>query len=174
MPFRKKVRIYFDQGDPAQIAFYGQHSIIVQRVMEDYIRSLGIPWESWYKSERLFMPVVRLRNEYKKPLFPGEEYIAELQVTHVGKSSVGFFYKILTLKEELCCVVEAVYVCSDRRRMKSRPLPPEWVIILKKALKKAPAPPPPAAESSNKDTRDRGNRPSRRRGLSPEAGAQKA
>ncbi len=136
MPFRKKVRIYFDQGDPAQIAFYGQHSIIVQRVMEDYIRALGISWEGWYKSDQLFMPVVRLRNEYKKPLFPGEEYIAELQVAHVGKSSVGFLYKILTLKEELCCIVEAVYVCADRRRLKSRPLPPEWASILKKALER--------------------------------------
>ena len=134
MPFRKKVRVYFDQGDPAQIAFYGEHSIIVQRVMEDYIRALGIPWDEWYANKEIFMPVVKLRNEYKKPLFPGREYTAELQVAHIGKSSVGFSYKILSLKEELCCTVDAVYVCVDRSLLKSRPLPENWAALLKKAL----------------------------------------
>ncbi len=132
MAFRKKVRIYFDQGDPARIAFYGQHSIIVQRVMEEYIPSIGIPWEDWFGNNELFMPVVKLNNVYKKPLFPGKEYIVEFSIIHVGKSSVGCNYNILNLKEEICCVINIVYVCVDGTHLKSRPLPKKWSLILEK------------------------------------------
>ncbi len=131
MAFKKKVKIYFDQGDPARITFHGQHSIIVQRVMEEYISFIGIPWADWFENEDLFMPVVKLNNEYKKPLFPGKEYFVELHIVHIGTSSLGFTYKILTLKEEVCCIVEAVYVCVDRVHFKSKPLPKKWVSLLK-------------------------------------------
>ena len=137
MPFRKKVRIYFDQGDPAQVAFYGQHSIIVQRVMEDCIPLLGIPWKDWYGNKNLFMPIVKLHNEYKKPLLPGKDYIVEILITHVGKSSLGCSYKIFSLKKELCCTVSAVYVCTDRLLWKSRPFPKKWLPLLKKVKESA-------------------------------------
>ena len=131
MAFRKKVKIYFDQGDPARIAFHGEHSIIVQRVLEEYIPSIGISWEDWFSNNEVFMPIVKLNNEYKKPLYPGKEYIVELNLTHVGKSSVGCGYRILTLEEEACCIVEAVYVCVDKTSFKSKALPKKWQTILK-------------------------------------------
>jgi len=134
MSFRKQVKVYFDQGDPARIAFHGQHSIIVQRVLEEYIPSIGIPWEEWFENHNLFMPVVRLNHEYKKPLIPGKTYTVEIQITHVGTSSVGCRYKILDIKEDVCCVIEAVYVCVSRDHFKSKPLPKKWVSLLKEHL----------------------------------------
>lgn len=132
MKFRKKVRTFFDQGDPANIVFHGQHSIIVQRVLEAYIPELGISWDDWFKNKKIFMPVVQLNNEYKKPLHPGRDYFVEVQVHHVGTSSVGCYYRILDLKEEVCCVVTAIYVCVEKSTFKSCNLPDAWRAILEK------------------------------------------
>lgn len=133
MPFRKKIRIYFDQGDPANIAFHGQHTLIVQRVMEEYIQKIGIPWKSWYKNKDIFIPVVHYNIHFKKPLIPGDEYFVDIQFTHVGTSSLKVNYKILTLKEVTCCNVVAVYVCVDSKKFKSRPFPTRWKSCLQKA-----------------------------------------
>lgn len=136
MPFRKKIRIYFDQGDPANIAFHGQHTIIAQRVMEDYIQDLGIPWEDWYRNKDLFIPVVHYDIQFKKPLIPGNEYFVEVQIEAVGISSVSVNYKILSLKEEDCCLISATYVCVSSKEFKSQPLPEKWKSLLENALEK--------------------------------------
>ncbi|MGI9548759.1 MAG: acyl-CoA thioesterase [Bdellovibrionales bacterium] len=132
MAFRKQVKIYFDQGDPARIVFHGQHSIIVQRVLEDFIPEIGIPWEDYFDNKDIFMPLVRLNHEFKKPLYPGETYNVEIQIQHIGRSSLKFEYQILDLKDACCCVIESVYVCTNPKNFKSKPLPEKWVELLKK------------------------------------------
>ena len=139
MPFRKKVRIYFDQGDPANIAFHGQHTIIAQRVMEEFICQIGIPWKDWYRSHELFIPVVRYDIHFKKPLIPGDEYFVDVQLARVGESSLTIDYNILNLKEVLCCSILAVYVCVSAKKWKSRPFPKEWKALLTKAMQNPPS-----------------------------------
>ena len=132
MAFRKKVRIYFDQGDPAHIAFHGQHTIIAQRVMEEYVENIGIPWKEWYASKDIFLPVVEFLIQFKKPLHPGEEYFVDVQFEKVGHKSLTTKYKILSLKEEVCCLIKAVYVCVDARLFKSQAFPKHWLPLLQK------------------------------------------
>ena len=135
MAFRKKVRIYFDQGDPAHIAFHGQHTIITQRVMEEYVESLGIPWKEWYDNKELFLPVAQFNIQFKKPLYPGKEYLVEVQFVHIGRSSIKTEGRILTLQDEnICCTISAAYVCVGSDNFKSRPFPKHWVPLLKAAL----------------------------------------
>ena len=134
MSFRKKIRIYFDQGDPANIAFHGQHTLIVQRVMEDYIQKIGIPWKSWYRNRSIFIPVVHYDIHFKKPLIPGKEYFVEIQLSRLGTSSLTVAYKILSLKEVLCCSVLATYVCVSSKKFKPRPFPKKWKTLLQKAI----------------------------------------
>ena len=138
MPFRKKVRIYFDQGDPANVAFHGQHTIIAQRVMEEYIRQIGIPWKDWYRNKDIFIPVVHYDIHFKKPLIPGEEYFVDVQLARVGKSSLTVNYKILSLEEVLCCSILTTYVCVSAKEWKSQPFPKEWKLFLQKAMKNHP------------------------------------
>ena len=135
MSFRKKVRIYFDQGDPANIAFHGQHTLIVQRVMEDYIQKIGIPWKSWYRNKNIFIPVVHYDIHFKKPLIPGEEYFVDIQLNRIGTSSLTVNYKILSLEEKLCCSVLATYVCVSAKKFTPRPFPKKWKILLQKAIR---------------------------------------
>ena len=133
MSYRKKIQVYFDQGDPANITFHGEHPVIAQRVFEEcVVKKFGISWNDWFRNSEFVMPVVKLHTDYKKPLHPGEEYFVDLIVTYVGQSSIRCEYKILTLKEENCCSISAAYVCVDRKTFKSRPLPEKWVPILKK------------------------------------------
>ena len=134
MAFRKKVRIYFDQGDPAHIAFHGQHTIITQRVMEEYVESLGILWEEWYDNKDLFLPVAQFNIQFKKPLYPGKEYLVEVQFIHIGRSSIKTDCKILNLKDEVCCCISVVYVCVGSDSFKPQPFPEHWMPLLKKAL----------------------------------------
>ena len=134
MAFRKKIRIYFDQGDPAHIAFHGQHTILAQRVMEEYIESLGISWGEWYGSKERFFPVAKFTIEFKKPLFPGRHYFVDVQFTHLGRTSLKVEYKILSLKEELCCSIETVYVCVEGRDFRPKPFPKRWRPLLEKAV----------------------------------------
>lgn len=131
MAFRKTVRIYFDQGDPANITFHGQHSLITQRVMEEYICELGIPWDEWFMNKDFFFPVVQINNTYLQRVFPGREYLVDVRVVHVGKSSLACHYKILTLEEEICYKVDATYVCVNREPFEAIPIPEKWAKILK-------------------------------------------
>ena len=137
MAFRKKVRIYFDQGDPAHIAFHGQHTIIIQRVMEEYVESLGIPWKEWYDNKKLFLPVVQFNIQFKKPLYPGKEYWVDVQFVHIGRSSIKTEGQIFTLQgEEKCCTISTAYVCVNSDNFKPRSFPKHWVPLLKSALPK--------------------------------------
>ena len=135
MAFRKKVRIYFDQGDPAHIAFHGQHTVIIQRVMEEYVESLGIPWKEWYDSKELFLPVAGFNIQFKKPLYPGKEYTVKIQFVSIGRTSVKTEGEILSLQnEDLCCSVSAAYVCVKSDTFQPRPFPEHWIPLLKKAV----------------------------------------
>ena len=132
MVYRKKVRVYFDQGDPANITFHGEHPVIAQRVFEEYlVEKCKIPWDDWFRNPDLSMPVVKLHTDYLKPLHPGREYFVEARLTRIGTSSLHCEYKILNLKEEKCCFISAAYVCVDQKTFKSRPLPKDWLAILK-------------------------------------------
>ena len=134
MGLKKKVRVYFDQGDPANIAFHGQHSIITQRVMEEYLVQLGIDWDEWFMNKDFFFPVLQINTSYKKVVLPGKEYWIDVKIVKVGNSSLSCNYKILTLdKEEVCCEVNAIYVCVDRIPFTSRAIPDHWRKILKAA-----------------------------------------
>ena len=134
MGFRKKIRIYFDQGDPAHIAFHGQHTIIAQRVMEEYIESLGIPWKEWYGDKTRFFPVVKFEISFKKPLYPGSNYFVDVRFKALGKSSLTVGYTISSLEEEICCEIEAVYVCVEGPQFQASSFPKHWRPLLEKEI----------------------------------------
>ena len=120
------------------MAFHGQHTIIAQRVMEEYIRQIGIPWKDWYRNKDIFIPVVHYDIHFKKPLIPGEEYFVDVQLARVGKSSLTVDYKILSLEEALYCSILTTYVCVSAKEWKSQPFPKEWKSYLQKAMKSPP------------------------------------
>ena len=134
MPFRKKIKIYFDQGDPAHIAFHGQHTIIAQRVMESYVQEIGIDWKDWYDNKEYFMPVVRHDIHFIKPLYPGREYFVEVRFVKLGHSSLTVNYKIVSPKEELCCRILAVYVCASAKKFKACAFPKDLRKVIEKNL----------------------------------------
>lgn len=133
MSMQKRVTVYFDQGDPANIAFHGEHPVIAQRVFENYVvTKLGVSWDEWFRNPEFIMPVVKLYTDYKKPLHPGRDYNVNVMITRIGRSSIHCNYKILTLENEECCSIDASYVCVDRKTFKSRPLPEKWLPAFKK------------------------------------------
>ena len=114
MSFTKKVKLYFDQADPGGVAFHGQHSNMAQRVFEDYLPTLGISWEEWFANTELFFPVVQLNIKYTKPLFPGKEYLIQMDFTYMGRSSLHGSYKIFNMKQRaLLLFVCGVCVCQQ-------------------------------------------------------------
>lgn len=135
MSFTKKVLLYFDQGDPGGVAFHGQHSNIAQRVFEEYLPTLGISWEEWFSNKELFFPVAQLNIKYTKPLFPGKEYLVQMEFTHLGRSSLHGSYKILNMEKELCCSLFIVYVCVNKALFKSQPFPEKLAAALRPVIK---------------------------------------
>ena len=135
MDFKKKVRVYFDQGDPARIAFHGQHTLIAQRVLEEYVEYLGIPWKEWFDNRDFFFPVAQFNISFKKPLYPGREYDVSAQFVRLGRTSIEANYKIFNSKKELCCNITAVYVCVGLNNFKPMPFPKRWIPLLKKSLR---------------------------------------
>ena len=135
MSFKKKVKLYFDQADPGGVAFHGQHSNMAQRVFEDYLPTLGISWEEWFANTELFFPVVQLNIKYTKPLFPGKEYLIQMDFTYMGRSSLHGSYKIFNMKKELCCSLFVVYVCVNKTQFQSQPFPKKLVTLLRPAIK---------------------------------------
>ena len=135
MSFTKKVKLYFDQADPGGVAFHGQHSNMAQRVFEDYLPTLGISWEEWFSNKELFFPVVQLNIKYTKPLFPGKEYLIQMDFTYMGKSSLHASYKIFNPERDLCCSLFVVYVCVNKTRFQSQAFPEKLATLLRPAIK---------------------------------------
>lgn len=123
MAYEQKIHIPFDEGDPGGIVFFGNYYRITHRVFEEYLRSLNIPWEAWFKNPKWAVPLRKSQADYLAPLFPGQAYTVSLQISRLGESSVSFEFQIFNEDQVLCSRVETTHVFIDPKRKRKMKIP---------------------------------------------------
>ena len=89
-PHRCELDISFKHCDPAGIVFYPRYAEMVNDVVEHWFKhGLGCDFATLHGHRALAIPVVRLLMDFRSPGLLGESLVAELVVTHLGRSSLG-------------------------------------------------------------------------------------
>lgn len=126
MSFKKQFQVHFDECDPAGIVFFGNYFKLAHRGIEDFIVDSGITWKDWFQSKDFGVPLIHADADYKIPMFQGESYVANIDVTKIGESSISFETVFETLSGDVCSVVRTVHVFIDSKSMKKRPIPEDF------------------------------------------------
>lgn len=138
MAFEKQLFVHFDQCDPAGIVFYGNYAALGHRVLEEFIVSMGIPWEEWFACDRWGVPIRHLEIEYLKPLYAGQKYLAHASISKLGETSVSFEVKFKEVAGDVCSRISSTHVFINVTQMKPLSIPDAIREKLKVASKTRP------------------------------------
>ncbi|MCB0340967.1 MAG: acyl-CoA thioesterase [Pseudobdellovibrionaceae bacterium] len=122
MIFKKDFTVRFDQADPAGILFFGQAFFIAHQTIEEFVNHLGIEWKDWFQNGQWGVPIRHAEADFKRPLFPGHKYLAQLQIENLGNSSIRFQVKFFD-GDSVCAHLILSHVFTDVNTLKSRPIP---------------------------------------------------
>lgn len=78
----------FGDCDPAGIAYYPRYFDLLNSVVEDWWRAMGVPWKTLFLERRIGLPTVRFEVDFRAPAFLGDELLFSLAVGHIGRKSV--------------------------------------------------------------------------------------
>ncbi len=123
MAYQQKITIYFDDCDPGGIVFFGNYYKLAHKVFEDYVRSLEIPWEHWFKNPKWVVPLRKSQAEYFQPLWAGQNYTFTVGIVKIGESSVTFEFKITNSQNALCSRLETTHVFVDPKKGRKMKVP---------------------------------------------------
>lgn len=125
-PFHRQVLLRFAHCDPAGIAYYPRLMEICDGVIEDWTAEVvGVPRKIMHLDMGLALPTVDLRASFTASCRLGDLLDISLDVTRVGRSSVGLAASI-SLDGEKRFQVEYTQVLSDMAQGRSVPWPEDW------------------------------------------------
>ena len=86
--------VRFGQVDYAGIMFYPRFFENFHIVFEDmFTTRLGVPYMSILRDRRIGFPTVTIRTDFRRPFRFGEPMRLVIEVTKLGRSSIGFRYR---------------------------------------------------------------------------------
>ena len=129
--FTYKTTIKLHETDAAGLLFFSQQFKLIHDAYEELLESRGIGFSVMLKKKSYFLPIVHAESDYKKPLFVGDRLTIEVAVSHVGKTSFTFSYRLLKNKI-VVGTAKTVHVTISKKTGQKIPLPPE----MRKALTK--------------------------------------
>ncbi|SMG55053.1 acyl-CoA thioesterase [Paraburkholderia susongensis] len=88
--FERPVRIRFSHCDPAGIVFFPQYLVMTNALVEDWFNEgLRVDYAHMIGQRRIGLPIVKLDCEFSRPSQMGETITLTLNVTTIGRSSIG-------------------------------------------------------------------------------------
>ena len=95
-PYRAHLEVQFGDIDQAQIVYYPRFIHYFHVAMEQFFRDVvGIAYPQLMKEHRLGHPTVHLEVDFKIPLRYGDIVEIEVEVEHIGATSVEWSYTAL-------------------------------------------------------------------------------
>ena len=90
MTFRSEFIIRFSHCDPAGIVYFANFFDMINAVVEDWFAGvLGTPFHDLHLHRRQGFPVVNTQCEFSRPCQLGDCLVMELEVAHLGRSSLS-------------------------------------------------------------------------------------
>lgn len=95
MRFRYPQKVTFKYCDPAGIVFYPRYFEMVNDATEAmFSDALGAPWEELQQTGNV--PTARIEAQFTAPSRFGDPLVIEIEITHLGRSSLGLSFRCLT------------------------------------------------------------------------------
>jgi 4-hydroxybenzoyl-CoA thioesterase len=128
MPFTTTFIVRFGDVDSAGIVYYPRYAHYLHVGMERFFdQVLGIHYAELTVNRRFGLPTVRLEIDYRRPFRYGDRIEMEIEIGHVGTTSVEWLYSLRGRGEEAPrATARTVTVASDLERLEKTPVP-EWL-----------------------------------------------
>lgn len=112
--YEQTLRIRFGNCDPAGIVYHPQYFVMLNFLMEDFMRAAADVGFIEIKKYGVGFPVVGVRCDFAAPSRVGDEVQARVWVEHLGSSSMRFAFTIHCGGElRLQCTETCVCVKAD-------------------------------------------------------------
>lgn len=122
MVFETKIKVHFDEADPAGIAFSGGIFTKVHRCYEEFIVALDQDPQKFFLNPEMIYPLRHVESEYFRPLFPLQEYGVKVMVLRLSDSSFQLQFDICE-EDQILCQVRSTHVCCDKKSMAKASIP---------------------------------------------------
>lgn len=122
--FSTPISIRFAHCDPAGIVFYPRYFELINGVVEDWCaQGLGMSFHEMHMVQGIGLPTVHIETDFVKTSVMGDELIAELRVTKLGRASTTVEILMLGLEQDLRLKAQLVLVMAQVQERKAIALP---------------------------------------------------
>jgi len=121
-----RVRVRYAETDQMGVVYHANYLVWFEVGRVEYIRQMGLNYQSMEKEENAMIAVVEATARYKAPARYDDELIVRTTLAGVRGSIVRFKYAVVRASDELLlCEGETVHLVVDRD-MKRRELPEQY------------------------------------------------
>lgn len=124
--FSTPISIRFAHCDPAGIVFYPRYFELINGVVEDWCaQGLGMSFHEMHMVQGIGLPTVHIETDFVKTSVMGDELVAELRVTKLGRASATVEILMLGQEQDLRLKANLVLVMAQVQERKAIALPPQ-------------------------------------------------
>ncbi len=134
-PFTIDEYVRWSDVDFAGIIFYGAYVRFFEIAETEMFRSLGFPYGEIFDRFDMWLPRAHLDCDFKQPARLDDSLRVAAYFTRIGNSSLALTFDVLHRGGgRLAAIGHEVLVCTDRKDLKSRPLPQELREVLEPSV----------------------------------------
>lgn len=123
--FERTRRIHFSQCDPAGIVFYPQYLIMLNDLIEDWLReALDYDLAVDHLAKGWGLPTVHLECDFRAPTFQGETLGMRLELERIGNASIRLAVRCSSAGTERFQATLTLVV-QDLSTGRAAPIPPK-------------------------------------------------
>lgn len=96
-----KARVRYGETDQMGFLYYGNYALYYEVGRVEALRSLGVVYKDLEDKYDIWMPVMRLESEFKKPAYYDEEIRIRTSIKELPRATIQFHHELYNEKEEL-------------------------------------------------------------------------
>ena len=131
-PFVIDDYVRWSEVDAAGIIFYGSYVRFFELAETELFRSVGLPYSIVFDKYDLYLPRVQVHTDFHYPARLDDHLRVAAYFGRIGTKSITLNIDVIHLDQQ-CLAADGhlVLVATDRKAIKSKPLPPDLVAKLK-------------------------------------------
>ena len=123
MSFRTTLPVRFQDVDAGGVLFFGRIFDYCHQAYEEFVASAGVDPARYFAGDDYLVPIVHAEADYRTPIRHGERVTVAIEVSRVGRASVGLRYRVTGPKDDLRVEVATIHAFVERAAMKPIPIP---------------------------------------------------
>ncbi|MFS1537908.1 MAG: tol-pal system-associated acyl-CoA thioesterase [Candidatus Phlomobacter fragariae] len=130
MPFCWPIRIYYEDTDAGGVVYYARYAHFFERARTEMLREKGFEQQK-LREQNLAFVVRKMTIDYLHPAKLDDLLTVETKITHVQRTSLTFFQRLINQQGKEICTAEIIIVSVDTFRIEPTGLPKSIVAEFK-------------------------------------------